>query len=80
MQHKKLSGVNLGHGEPLTTDDSLDRRDLVERMAWTARAFLWTFEGGVPSSRISDGHNGFNAPANPDVQATCFTVAGPAKQ
>jgi hypothetical protein len=51
MQHKKLGGVKLRPSEPLRTDGSLDRRDLLEHMAWAGRGFLWTFEGGVPSSR-----------------------------
>ena len=27
----------------------------MEHMAWTGRRFLWTFEGGVPSSRSLAG-------------------------
>jgi hypothetical protein len=67
MQHKKLSGVNLRQGEPLTT---VDRRDLLERMPWT---------GSIAAGHKKAKSASF-APANPDVQATCFTVAGPAKQ
>jgi hypothetical protein len=89
--------VNRRPRKPLTIDDSLDRRDLLERIASTRTGFAWTFEGGVPSSRsLAAGHKqakgasfsvaqisdyiGFNTPANPDVQATCSTVTGEAKQ
>ena len=68
MQIKKLSGVNLRPGQPLTTDDSLDRRDLLERMAWTDTGFLWNFEGGVPSSRSL-------AAGDKKAKSACFSFA-----
>ena len=67
-------------------DKGIDRRGVLECMAWAGTGVLWTVAGGVPSSRlissasaaesgfsfvqISDSHVGFKAPANPDPLAT----------
>ncbi len=64
----------------------LDRRQALECMVWAGTGLVWTFQGGVPSSRligsakaeetgfsfvqISDSHIGFSKPANPDARAT----------
>ena len=66
--------------------DGIDRRGVLECMAWAGTGVLWTVSGGVLSSRmvsaaprgqgdlrfvqISDSHMGFNKPANPDVNGT----------
>jgi len=65
--------------------DGVDRRGFLRCMAWAGSGVVWTFSGGVPSSKllgqtkshgefqfvqISDSHIGFNKPANADVNAT----------
>ncbi len=66
--------------------DGIDRRGFLKCMAWAGTGLVWTFAGGVPTSRafgeggggrsdfsfvqISDSHIGFNKPANADVTAT----------
>ena len=66
-------------------DDGIDRRGMLECMAWAGTGVLWTVGSGVLSSRlfgqapageglhfvqISDSHIGFNKPANTDVAGT----------
>jgi 3',5'-cyclic-AMP phosphodiesterase len=67
-------------------DGGLDRRQTLKCMLWAGTGVVWTFEGGVPSSRligsaqartsafsfvqISDSHIGFAKPANPDARST----------
>jgi Icc protein len=66
-------------------DDGIDRRGMLECMAWAGTGVLWTVGSGVLSSRlfgqapagdglhfvqISDTHLGFNKPANTDVAGT----------
>jgi Icc protein len=65
---------------------SPDRRKILDCMAWAGTGVLWTFAGGVPSSRLigsaqakevgfsfvqlSDSHIGFDKAANPDSMKT----------
>jgi 3',5'-cyclic-AMP phosphodiesterase len=67
-------------------DGGLERRQALKCMLWAGTGVVWTFAGGVPSSRligaakaaesgfsfvqISDSHIGFEKPANPDARAT----------
>ena len=66
--------------------DGIDRRGFLSCMAWAGAGLVWTFNGGVPVSRlfgavsgsadfsfvqISDSHIGFDKAANSDVTATC---------
>jgi 3',5'-cyclic AMP phosphodiesterase CpdA len=66
-------------------DDGIDRRGLLECMAWAGCGILWTLAGGTLNSQlvgqtpgkeglrfvqISDTHVGFNRPANTDVAGT----------
>jgi 3',5'-cyclic AMP phosphodiesterase CpdA len=64
----------------------VDRRGFLKCMQWAGAGVIWSFAGGVPSSRligapkdraedfafvqISDSHIGFDKAANPDVNAT----------
>jgi len=68
----------------------IDRRGFLKCMQWAGAGVVWSFAGGVPSSRllgapsenpsdfafvqISDSHIGFDKAANPDVTGT-FQVA-----
>jgi 3',5'-cyclic-AMP phosphodiesterase len=73
-------------------NDSVDRRGFLKCMQWAGAAVVWSFAGGVPSSRllgapnetaadftfvqISDSHIGFNKPANADVKSTLQAAVG----
>src|SRR5215813_8821741 len=64
----------------------IDRRGFLKCMQWAGAGLVWSFAGGVPSSRllgapaqkqedfafvqISDSHIGFDKAANPDVAGT----------
>jgi Icc protein len=64
----------------------VDRRGFLKCMQWAGAGVIWSFAGGIPSSRllgapknhaedfafvqISDSHIGFDKAANPDVNAT----------
>ena len=66
--------------------NGVDRRQALECMAWAGSGLLWTLSGGVPGARviggaeaaasgfsfvqISDGHIGFDKPANPNALGT----------
>ncbi len=66
--------------------DGIDRRGMLRCMAWVGAGVVWTFRGGVPSSRvlgqdgggggdfsfvqISDSHIGFAREPNKDVTGT----------
>lgn len=68
----------------------IDRRGFLKCMQWAGAGVVWSFAGGIPSSRllgapktnaddfafvqISDSHIGFDKAANPDVNGT-FQVA-----
>ena len=67
-------------------DAGVDRRQVLECMAWAGSGLLWTLSGGVPGARvigeaeaaassfsfvqISDSHVGFDKPANPNALGT----------
>src|SRR5579871_772813 len=73
-----------GAAAPLERD--IDRRGFLKCMQWAGAGLVWSFGGGVPSSRllgapsqkqedfafvqISDSHIGFDKAANPDVTGT----------
>src|SRR5579872_3608622 len=44
-----------------TNGDGIDRRGMLECMAWVGTGLLWSFAGGIPTSRVL-GQDG--APAN----------------
>ena len=44
---KIFTGSEVVNGE-----DDIDRRDFLTCMAWAGTGLLWTFIGGVPSSRL----------------------------
>src|SRR5579864_8264653 len=64
----------------------IDRRGFLKCMQWAGAGLVWSFAGGVPTSRllgattqkqedfafvqISDSHIGFDKAANPDVTRT----------
>jgi Icc protein len=69
---------------------SVDRRGFLKCMQWAGAGVIWSFAGGIPSSRllgapknrpedfafvqISDSHIGFDKAANPDVNGTFQTA------
>ena len=77
-------------GKPAGAPGEIDRRGFLRCMQWAGAGLVWTFAGGVPTSRllgapaqnqedfafvqISDSHIGFDKAANPDVAGT-FQVA-----
>src|SRR5690348_8178204 len=79
-------GGNMSQlSEKLLDADGIDRRGFLRCMAWAGSGVVWSFAGGVPTSKllgqtvaegafqfvqISDSHIGFNKPANADVNAT----------
>jgi len=46
-----------------TTDDGIDRRGFLKCMAWAGTGLVWTFAGGVPTSRL------FGQPAKSSAQS-----------
>lgn len=72
--------------EQAVDSDGIDRRELLECMAWVGTGLIWTVGGGVLTSRtfaddqgapgdftfvqISDSHIGFSKDPNKDVSAT----------
>jgi len=68
----------------------VDRRGFLRCMQWAGAGVIWSFAGGIPSSRllgapknrsedfgfvqISDSHIGFDKAANPDVNGTFQTA------
>jgi 3',5'-cyclic-AMP phosphodiesterase len=72
--------------------DGVDRRGFLKCMAWAGTGVLWTFSGGILSSKllsaaqsplgdftfaqISDSHIGFNKDANKDVIGTLQKAIG----
>jgi 3',5'-cyclic AMP phosphodiesterase CpdA len=73
-------------GKAALFERDVDRRGFLKCMQWVGTGVIWSFAGGVPTSRllgaqkpraedftfvqISDSHIGFDKPANPDVSAT----------
>jgi Icc protein len=69
---------------------NIDRRGFLKCMQWAGTGVIWSFAGGIPSSRllgspksraedfafvqISDSHIGFDKAANPDVSGTFQTA------
>src|SRR4051812_31068581 len=84
----KLDGARSGEDGVLTRD--IDRRGFLKCMQWAGAGVIWSFAGGIPSSRlfgapqnpaedfafvqISDSHIGFDKAANPDVNGTFQTA------
>ena len=84
----KLDDVG-NRAENLLTRD-VDRRGFLRCMQWAGAGVIWSFAGGIPSSRllgapknraedfgfvqISDSHIGFDKAANPDVNGTFQTA------
>ena len=81
-------GPDLTLNAPSPTRD-IDRRGFLKCMQWAGAGLVWSFAGGVPSSRllgapakpsdfsfvqISDSHIGFDKPANTDVDGTFQTA------
>jgi len=71
--------------KPARVPAKIDRRGFLECMQWAGAGLIWSFAGGVPTSRllgapvrqedfafvqISDSHIGFDKAANPDVTET----------
>jgi 3',5'-cyclic AMP phosphodiesterase CpdA len=82
---KGMNQVNKQAKKPDAVGE-IDRRGFLKCMQWAGAGLVWSFAGGVPTSRllgapapeqqdfafvqISDSHIGFDKAANPDVSAT----------
>jgi hypothetical protein len=86
-ENKTDGAVRTSEGV-LTRD--VDRRGFLKCMQWAGAGVIWSFAGGIPTSRlfgapqdraedfafvqISDSHIGFDKAANPDVNGTFQTA------
>ena len=59
---EKHSPTELAKPEPVNSD-GIDRRGFLKCMAWAGTGLVWTFAGGVPTSRI------FGEPVKPSAQS-----------
>jgi len=78
--------MNKQAQNPAGESAGIDRRGFLKCMQWAGAGVVWSFAGGVPTSRllgaptqkqkdfafvqISDSHIGFDKAANPDVAGT----------
>ena len=78
--------MNKEMQKPGRISTEIDRRGFLKCMEWAGAGLVWSFAGGVPTSRllgapakkqedfafvqISDSHIGFDKAANPDVAGT----------
>ena len=46
------NNAQCGAQNQATTDDGIDRRGFLKCMAWAGTGLVWTFAGGVPTSRV----------------------------
>jgi len=46
------NNAQCGAQNRATTDDGIDRRGFLKCMAWAGTGLVWTFAGGVPTSRV----------------------------
>jgi len=57
------NNAQCGAQNQATTDDGIDRRGFLKCMAWAGTGLVWTFAGGVPTSRL------FGQPAKSSAQS-----------
>ncbi|HXJ14260.1 MAG TPA: hypothetical protein VNH19_18440, partial [Candidatus Limnocylindrales bacterium] len=58
MSEKKKDEILYDHNH-----DGIDRRGFLKCMAWAGTGLVWTFAGGVPTSRV------FGEPVKPSAQS-----------
>jgi Icc protein len=63
MRDHHEHGTSGGENKDGINKDGIDRRGFLKCMAWAGTGLVWTFAGGVASSRVFAARNALDAPA-----------------
>ncbi|HMB96121.1 MAG TPA: metallophosphoesterase, partial [Tepidisphaeraceae bacterium] len=58
--------TNDNNQQDKKTDDGIDRRGFLKCMAWVGTGLVWTFNGGIPTSRVFGADSSTAAPVAGD--------------